>query len=318
MSELWRPSAARVADSNLTRFTACLNARKGLKLGVFEDLCAWSVSQPEEFWTELARFADVRAVWGDGPILENPRSMPGARFFPNARLNFAENLLRRDDEHAAIVFLNERGTRRQISHRQLRAEVARIAAGLRATGVGPGDRVAGYLPNLPETTIAMLATASLGAIWSSCSPDFGAHGVLDRFGQIAPKVLFTADGYFYAGKTFDSLAHDGGHGIEAAKRGAGRRHPVCEHRTAARAPRGGRRPRHALADVWRPWCAAALRLSSIQPSALHPLLLGDDRRLPSASCTGRAEPCCSTRRSTSFTRTSSAATASSTSRPAAG
>jgi len=206
MTEIWRPSAARIADSNLTRFTACLNARKGLKLGVFEDLYAWSVSYPEEFWTELARFADVRAVWGDGPVLENPRSMPGARFFPNARLNFAENLLRRDDDHAAIVFVNERGARRQISHRQLRAEVARIAAGLRATGVGEGDRVAGYLPNLPEATIAVLATASLGAIWSSCSPDFGAQGVLDRFGQIAPKVLFTADGYFYAGKTIDSLA----------------------------------------------------------------------------------------------------------------
>ena len=206
MSELWRPSAARVADSNLTRFTACLNARKGLKLGAFADLYAWSVSHPEEFWTELARFADVRAVWGDGPVLENPRAMPGARFFPNARLNFAENLLRRDDDHAAIVFVNERGARRQISHRQLRAEVARIAAGLRAIGVDEGDRVAGYLPNLPEATIAMLATASLGAIWSSCSPDFGAHGVLDRFGQIAPKVLFTADGYFYAGKTLDSLA----------------------------------------------------------------------------------------------------------------
>jgi acetoacetyl-CoA synthetase len=206
MTEIWRPSAARIADSNLTRFTACLNARKGLKLGAFADLYAWSVSHPQEFWTEFARFADVRAVWGEGPILENPHSMPGARFFPNARLNFADNLLRRDDDHAAILFVNERGTRRQISHRQLRTEVARIAAGLRATGVGAGDRVAGFLPNLPETTIAMLATASLGAIWSSCSPDFGAHGALDRFGQIAPKVLFTADGYFYAGKTLDSLA----------------------------------------------------------------------------------------------------------------
>ncbi|MFZ0497659.1 MAG: acetoacetate--CoA ligase [Steroidobacteraceae bacterium] len=206
MNELWRPSAARVADSNLTRFTACLNARKGLKLGVFEDLYAWSVSQPEEFWMELARFADVRATWGEGPVLENPQSMPGARFFPNARLNFAENLLRHDDDRAAIVFVNERGARRQLSHKQLRAEVARIAAGLRAMGIGEGDRVAGFLPNLPETTIAMLATASLGAIWSSCSPDFGVSGVLDRFGQIEPKVLFTADGYFYAAKTLDSLA----------------------------------------------------------------------------------------------------------------
>ena len=207
MTEIWRPSAARTADSNLTRFAACVSARKGLRLDGYEQVYAWSVSRPEEFWTELARFADVRANWGAGPVLENPDRMPGARFFPNARLNFAENLLRHDDDHAAIVFVNERGTRRQFSHRELRREVARVAAGLRAAGVGEGDRVAGFLPNLPETAIAMLAAASLGATWSSCSPDFGVHGVLDRFGQIAPKVLFTADGYFYAGKALDSLTH---------------------------------------------------------------------------------------------------------------
>src|SRR5579883_2841305 len=206
MTEIWRPSAARIADSNLTRFIECLNARKGLSLGGYADVFAWSIARPEEFWTELARFADIRADWGAGPVLENRERMPGARFFPNARLNFADNLLRHRDDDAAIVFLNERGTRRQISHRELPQEVARIAAGLRAAGVAEGDRVAGFLPNLPETTIAMLATASLGAIWSSCSPDFGVRGVLDRFGQIAPKVLFTADGYFYAGKTLDSLA----------------------------------------------------------------------------------------------------------------
>jgi acetoacetyl-CoA synthetase len=206
MTEIWRPSAARTADSNLTRFAACVSARKGLRLDGYDQIYAWSVSHPEEFWTELARFADVRADWGAGPVLENRDRLPGARFFPNARLNFAENLLRHDDDHAAIVFVNERGTRRQLSHRELRREVARVAAGLRAAGVEEGDRVAGFLPNLPETTIAMLATASLGATWSSCSPDFGVRGVLDRFGQIAPKVLFTADGYFYAGKTLDSLA----------------------------------------------------------------------------------------------------------------
>ncbi len=206
MTEIWRPSAARIADSNLTRFTDCLNSRKGLGLSGYEALHAWSIAHPEEFWAELARFADIRAEWGAGPVLENRGDMPGARFFPNARLNFAQNLLRHDDDRAAIVFVNERGTRRQISHRELHREVARIAAGLRAAGVGEGDRVAGFLPNLPETTIAMLAAASLGAAWSSCSPDFGVHGVLERFGQIAPKVLFTADGYFYAGKTLDSLA----------------------------------------------------------------------------------------------------------------
>jgi acetoacetyl-CoA synthetase len=206
MSEIWRPSAARIADANLTKFAASLKSRQGPRLGAYAELYDWSISHPEDFWIELARFAGIRADWGAGPVLEHRERMPGARFFPNARLNFAENLLRERDDHPAIVFVNERGSRRQLSHRELHQEVARIAAALRAAGVAEGDRVAGFLPNLPETLIAMLATASLGAMWSSCSPDFGVHGVLDRFGQIAPKVLFTADGYFYAGKTLDSLA----------------------------------------------------------------------------------------------------------------
>ncbi|MGB6603122.1 MAG: acetoacetate--CoA ligase [Steroidobacteraceae bacterium] len=205
MSEIWRPSPARVANSNLTRFMRCVNARRELQLRDYAGLYAWSIERPADFWTELARFAEVRADWGSGPALEHPERMPGARFFPQARLNFAANLLKFGDERPALVFRNERGARRTLSYRELRAEVARIADGLRGAGVGPGDRVAGFLPNLPETAIAMLATASLGATWSSCSPDFGVHGVLDRFGQIEPKVLFTADGYFYAGKKLDSL-----------------------------------------------------------------------------------------------------------------
>jgi acetoacetyl-CoA synthetase len=227
MSEIWRPSTARVADANLTRFIDGLNARMGLRLSDFSDLYAWSVEQPAEFWREFARFAEVRAEWGAGPVIANEAGvagtaaqsgaevpgaltsgaqMPGARFFPGARLNFAENLLRYDDEQPALVFRNERDTRKVITYKELRESVARVAAGLRAAGVVTGDRVAAFTPNLPETMIAMLATASLGATWSSCSPDFGVHGVVDRFGQIAPKVLFTADGYFYAGKTLDSLS----------------------------------------------------------------------------------------------------------------
>jgi acetoacetyl-CoA synthetase len=205
MTELWRPSPARVADANLTRFMRCVNARRGTRLSAYADLYAWSLAAPGEFWSELARFADVRADWGSGPALQQPRAMPGARFFPQARLNFADNLLRFADEQPALVFRSERGARRTLSYRELRAEVARVAAGLREAGVVAGDRVAGYVPNLPEAAIAMLAAASIGAIWSSCSPDFGVHGVLDRFGQIQPKVLFTADGYFYAGKDLDSL-----------------------------------------------------------------------------------------------------------------
>ncbi|HXY95374.1 MAG TPA: acetoacetate--CoA ligase [Steroidobacteraceae bacterium] len=205
MSELWRPSAERIANANLTRFMRCVTARTGTPLTDYDTTYAWSLEQPAQFWTELARFADVRGDFGAGPVIEHPTQMPGARFFPAARLNFAENLLKFADDREALVFRNERGTRRALSGRELRAEVARIAAGLIAAGVIAGDRVAGYLPNLPEAAIAMLATASIGAVWSSCSPDFGVHGVLDRFGQIAPKVLFTADGYFYAGKTLDSL-----------------------------------------------------------------------------------------------------------------
>src|SRR5689334_24432952 len=207
MQPIWTPSAERVKAANVTRFIECLNARQGLKLAGHAELYAWSLEHPVEFWCELARFADVRIDWGSGAAIENPGAMPGARFFPSARLNFAENLLRFRDQRPAIVFRNDQGTRREVSYHDLYDEVARIAAGLKAAGVGPGDRVAGYLPNPPEAIIAMLATTSLGAIWSSCSPDFGINGVLDRFGQIAPKVLITADGYFYGGKTLDSLGN---------------------------------------------------------------------------------------------------------------
>jgi acetoacetyl-CoA synthetase len=205
LAPLWTPSPERVKNANITRFIECVNARKGLKLADHRALYQWSITSPGEFWCELARFADARIDWGTGPSIENASAMPGARFFPTARLNFAENLLRFRDQHPAIVFRNDRGTRKEVSYHDLHEEVARIACGLKTAGVKEGDRVAGYLPNLPEAIIAMLATTSLGAIWSSCSPDFGIHGVLDRFGQIAPKVLITADGYFYGGKTHDSL-----------------------------------------------------------------------------------------------------------------
>ncbi len=205
MTEVWRPSPERVAAANLTRFIGCVNSRRGTQLEGYPDLYTWSIEHPESFWEELARFADVRIDWGQGPALEHAGQLPGARFFPDARLNFAENLLRYRDEHPAILFRNESGERRELSFRQLHEEVARVAAGLAAAGVGTGDRVAGIVPNLPEAIIAMLATTSLGAVWTSCSPEFGVQGVLDRFGQIQPKVLFSADGYVYGGKSFDSL-----------------------------------------------------------------------------------------------------------------
>jgi acetoacetyl-CoA synthetase len=203
---LWTPSEERRRASNLARFMDCLAARRGLRLDDYAALHRWSIEQADAFWFELAHFADIKAEWADAAVLVDGERMPGARWFPGARLNFAENLLHYRDDHLALVFHNERGQRRTLSYRQLAAETARVAAGLRVAGVTAGDRVAGFMPNLPETLIAMLATTSLGAIWSSCSPDFGIAGVLDRFGQIAPKVIVTADGYFYGGKTLDSLA----------------------------------------------------------------------------------------------------------------
>ncbi len=163
------------------------------------------MNDPAAFWSAVFDFTEVVADRGAGPVLRHGERMPGARWFEDTRLSFAENLLRATDTGPAIIARDERGRRRELSWDQLRNEVARIADGLREAGVEAGDRVAGFLPNLPEAVIAMLATSSLGATWSSCSPDFGIRGVLDRFGQIEPKVLFTADGYFYGGKTLDSL-----------------------------------------------------------------------------------------------------------------
>ena len=202
---IWTPSEQRVAASNLSRFAELARARFGAPEGDYPALWHWSVDASESFWSALVEFAAVIRAPGHAPVLQHPERMPGAKWFADTRLNFAENLLARRDEHVALVFCNERGTRRELTYAQLHAEVGRVAAGLRELGISRGDRVAGFVPNLPEAVIAMLATTSLGAVWTSCSPDFGINGVLDRFGQIAPRVLFTADGYFYSGKTIDSL-----------------------------------------------------------------------------------------------------------------
>jgi acetoacetyl-CoA synthetase len=168
----------------------------------FAELHRWSIESAPDFWELMWRFGQVRGEPGLRRVI-NPERMPGAKWFPEGRLNFAENLLRSRDATLAISFWGEDKVKRQLSRRQLYDLVSRLAQALRAEGVGKGDRVAGYLPNLPEATAAMLATASIGAVWSSCSPDFGVQGVLDRFGQIEPKVLFVADRYLYGGKPFD-------------------------------------------------------------------------------------------------------------------
>ncbi len=202
---LWQPTEAQVRGANLTRFIAQVETDWGVPIGSYEALYQFSVGDPERFWTSVRTFARITAQsWGD-QVVEDPGRMPGARWFPEARLNFAENLLRRRDDADAIVFWGEDRVRRCLSHAKLYAEVSRLAQALKGAGIVPGDRVCGYLPNMPESVIAMLATTSIGAIWSSCSPDFGAEGIIDRFGQIEPKILFTADGYFYNGKAIDCL-----------------------------------------------------------------------------------------------------------------
>ena len=206
---LWQPSADRVADANITRFAALVRERHGLSAVDYAALHRWSIENRAAFWSALWDYAEIIGDRGDGPVLVDGDRMPGAKWFPGARLNFAENLLRRRDDAPAIVFRGEDRVRCALSFRQLHDAVSMVARGLRATGVGKGDRVAGYMPNMPETVIAMLATTSIGAIWSSASPDFGVQGVVDRFGQIAPKVLFSADGYFYGGKRFDSIGRLG-------------------------------------------------------------------------------------------------------------
>jgi acetoacetyl-CoA synthetase len=202
---LWRPSPVRVAQSNVAAFLAQVRQDWGAGPRDYAGLWRWSVAEPAKFWTSVWDFADVIAGTRGKRALVDGGKMPGAKFFPDARLNYAENLLRRRDGGEAIAFWGEDRVKRSLTWRQVHDTVSRLAAALRAEGVKPGDRVAGYLPNLPETAMAMLAAASVGAIWSSCSPDFGVQGVLDRFGQIAPAVLFSADGYFYAGKSHSSL-----------------------------------------------------------------------------------------------------------------
>ena len=202
---LWRPNAERVASANMTAFMRKLEADWQRELKDYAALHRFSIEEMEKFWLSLWDFCGVVAETRGNVVMENPERMPGCRFFPNARLNFAENLLRRRDDSDALVFWGEDKVRRRMSWRELHEAVSRLAQALERDGVEPGDRVAGWLPNLPETVIAMLAATSLGAVWSSSSPDFGVQGVVDRFGQIEPKVLFAADGYHYNGKAHDCL-----------------------------------------------------------------------------------------------------------------
>ncbi|MEQ8483250.1 MAG: acetoacetate--CoA ligase [Pseudomonadales bacterium] len=202
-SPLWKPDPAAAARSQLARFSRRAEAGAGQRLNDYAALHAWSVAEPGAFWQAVWEETGVIASTPAAQAVADLDRFPGARWFPGARLNFAENLLRFRDDRPALVAVRERGERRELSYRELHRQTMAVARHLQSLGVGPGDRVAGWLPNVPETVVAMLATATLGGVWSSCSPDFGAAGALDRFGQIEPKVLFACDGYHYAGKRID-------------------------------------------------------------------------------------------------------------------
>ncbi|HUF45945.1 MAG TPA: acetoacetate--CoA ligase [Aestuariivirgaceae bacterium] len=199
---LWTPPQDRQEASNLRRFLASLSAVHK-SLSGFDDLHAFSIAEPEAFWTAIWDFAGIKAARRGERVLIDGHKMPGARFFPDAELNFAENLLVKSDETSALVFRGETGATRTVSWRELQQAVSRLSQGLAQAGLEPGDRVAAVVPNMPETIMASLATLAFGGIWSSCSPDFGVNGILDRFGQIGPKVLVASDGYTYNGRTFD-------------------------------------------------------------------------------------------------------------------
>ncbi|MEZ5536708.1 MAG: acetoacetate--CoA ligase [Thiolinea sp.] len=202
---LWTPTAEQQAATNLSHFMAEAATRSGRPFADYHSLWQWSVAEPGEFWSLIWDYTGVIGDKGETVLIEG-QGMTDAQWFPQAQLSYAENLLRRNDEGDALVFWGEDKVKRRISFAELHAAVSQCQQALRAAGVVKGDRVAGYLPNMPETVIAMLAATSLGAVWCSASPDFGVEGVVDRFGQIEPKVLFCVDGYYYNGKLIDCMA----------------------------------------------------------------------------------------------------------------
>jgi acetoacetyl-CoA synthetase len=204
---LWQPSVERQENANITRFMGLVRESYGVDVTEYAALYQWSIENPATFWDLLWQFADIKAERKGDVVLLHKDKMPGAIWFPDARLNYAENLLRhRDDCRFAISFHGENGVTWRLTYKDLYCRVSQLAQALRNDDIKPGDRVVGVLPNLPETIIAMLATASLGAIWSSCSPDFGVLGIVDRFSQITPKVLFVCDGYHFNGKVFERIS----------------------------------------------------------------------------------------------------------------
>ncbi len=203
---LWQPSEDRVKRANMTKFTNFVNKKYGLEISSYSQLYNWSIENIPDFWAAMWEFGEIKASRRYDKVVDDLGKFPGARWFLGARLNFAENLLRYRDHHLAFIFKGEIQKSTQMTYTEVYNSVARLANSLRQIGVTPGDQVCAYMPNLIETAIAMLAATSVGATWASCGAELGTQAALDRLGQIEPKVLFTADGYFYKGKTFDVLA----------------------------------------------------------------------------------------------------------------
>ncbi|WP_319409455.1 acetoacetate--CoA ligase [uncultured Desulfosarcina sp.] len=204
---LWQPSRERIGRTNMHRFMQHVNRRHDKDFNTYDDLYRWSVEEIPVFWETVWNFSGVIASKPFDAVVDDVTKLPGAKWFAGARLNFAENLLRFRDDRIALSFKGENKSHTvNLTYAELYDRVARMARSLRQMGIQPGDRIAGFMPNMIETVIGMLATSSLGAVWSSCSPDFGIKGVLDRFGQIQPRVLMTANGYSYNGKAVDCLA----------------------------------------------------------------------------------------------------------------
>jgi acetoacetyl-CoA synthetase len=202
---LWQPSEDRIKNTNMYHFMQQVNQRYGKMFSSYDDLYHWSISEIPAFWEALWNYGNVLCSKSYERVVDDHRKLPGAKWFEGAQLNFAENLLRYRDDHIALSFKGEGQPTVSLTYAELYDHVARLAKSLRDMEIKPGDRIAGFMPNMIETVIAMLAATSMGAVWSSCSPDFGIKGVLDRFGQIAPRVLFTPNGYSYNGKKIDSL-----------------------------------------------------------------------------------------------------------------
>lgn len=310
---LWTPSPARAAATQVMRFRDAFNAAEGLSLATYADLHAASVERRAAFWSLVWDYCGVKGEKGAVALADD--RMPGAHFFPQARLNFAENLLARSGtESDAIVFRGEDRARSRLSWGELHGLVSRLQQWLVARGVGPGDRVAAMMPNMPETVALMLAATSLGAVWSSCSPDFGVRGVLDRFGQIGPKVFVACDGYYYAGKTLpigDKLAE-----IVPALTDLAAVLVVPYIGTADATA--------AAADGLDPAARNGLSAKPVAFTRLpfeHPLYIlysSGTTGCRSASCTGQGARCSSTSRSTACKATYNPVTGPSTSRLAAG